>query len=88
MLGVGGWQLARGRAGISRTEGAAPGAWRRLGLGMAMAGVGYHVVAWSLPRAWMAFAVPPERWWIVAGVAAVTVAGTWRMDGDVGGAGG
>lgn len=80
VLGIGGWLLAIGRGRISRRSGPEPGAWRRIGSGMALAGVGYHVVAWSLPPAWAAFCVPPERWWIVVGVAVLVALGTWRMD--------
>ena len=80
LLASGGWLIAQGRSGVSRAEGARPGAMVRLGGGLALAGLGYHVLAWSLPRTWVAFAAPPDRWWVVVGVCGLVAIGTWRLD--------
>lgn len=80
LLVGGGWLLARGRRGISRSGGAEPGAIGFVGIGLAIAGLGYHVLAWSLPKGWAAFAVPADRWWLVTLVCVGVALGAWRVD--------
>ncbi len=87
MVGVGGMMVAfgaglivAGRRRLSRHRAAAPGAWRRVGGGIALFGVGYHLVAWGLPAGWVPLSAPIGRWWIVACAVAFVVLGTWQAD--------
>lgn len=72
--------LIAGRRRISRKSGAARGAWSRLGVGCALLGLGYHVAAWALPTSWTPMKVGVDRWWLVAGLAAVAGVGSVFME--------
>lgn len=80
LAGIGVWATIIGRKRLSRVEGASPGAWSWLGVGLALAGVGYHLAAWGLPPNWLVLRVPAERWWIVIAVAVVVAAGSLGLE--------
>lgn len=50
----------------------------RMTVGITAILVGYHLVAWSVPRPM--FGVPVDRWWIVACVAVLAVVGALVAD--------
>lgn len=78
----------RGRRRLSRKEGASEGAWVRLGVGIALVGVGYHVAGWALPATWAPLKAPVDLWWLVTAVAGVVALGAWRLEADHKAAGG
>lgn len=92
LVGAGVWVLARARPAppeLDPETPEAPVALAGLGsisrptaltLGLALAGVGYHLLAWCLPAGWLALRVPVERWWVVPGFAVVAVAASLGAD--------
>lgn len=49
-------------------------------LGLSLVGVGYHLLAWSLPPDWIALRVPMSMWPVVVIVAGVAVGGSLAID--------
>lgn len=74
------WLVIKGRARVSRDEGARPGAWRLLGAGIGALGLGYHLLGWALPPNWVPLKAPVDLWWLVAGVALAAAAGGFVME--------
>lgn len=52
----------------------------RLVMGLSLALVGYHLLAWTLPAHWFPLRVPPELWPLLLGGVAVAIAGTLTVD--------
>lgn len=72
VLGAGLW--------LVRARGTDRGTPTRLTVGLAGMIGGYHLVAWSLPAGWLALRVPAERWWVVAGGAALAIIASLIVD--------
>ncbi len=68
--------VVAGRRRLSRKSGAVRGAWWRVGVGFALTGLGYHLVAWVLPASWTPLKVGVDRWWIVAAIVLVVALGS------------
>ncbi len=49
-------------------------------LGLSLLGVGYHLLAWSLPEDWIVLRVPIARWPTVVIVAGVAVGASLAID--------
>lgn len=52
----------------------------RLVMGLSLALVGYHLLAWTLPEHWLPLRVPAELWPLLAGGVVVAIAGTLLAD--------
>lgn len=85
------WMVWGGRVapGETRPEPGAGGAnaWRdrlteptRLTLGICGLFVGYHLVSYVSPPAWLGLRVPPERWWLLVGGVVLAIGGTLGTD--------
>jgi hypothetical protein len=66
VLAAGLWLLRRGRRGGHTSA-------SRLTAGVCLMVLGYHIGAWSVPLGSSMLRVPPDRWWVVAGVVAVAL---------------
>lgn len=72
--------VAKGRSGMTRTEGAKPGAWMRLGSGLGVFVLGYHLFGWGSPASWVPLKAPAEMWWVVVAGCVVVWLGSWGLD--------
>ncbi|MBX3317763.1 MAG: hypothetical protein KF902_12985 [Phycisphaeraceae bacterium] len=80
MASFGAVLIARGRSGITRSEGAKPGAWTRLGCGLGAFVLGYHMFGWGSPASWVPLKAPVGIWWVVVVGCVVVGLGSWGMD--------
>ena len=79
LLGVGFWVL--GAEGARRRFGPTVSDPTRYTIGVCLLIGGYHLVAFSLPDAWVPLKVPKDRWYLVPSVIVLALLGSTASDG-------